>query len=704
MNANKGIYEVAQIFRFPEKSQLVEENPPYFCWKSEDEPTEYRICVKNSKDEIIWEDTTTASFAVCDKHLEEGEYSWNLYIPNEEMGWVDFKMAKDTVTFVRPTAKDILSKLPTMHPRHLFFKEDIEQIKANKSGELEVLKRNIKLALEDGIPDEPIHHMPGHENDRIDYRAFFGRYRDICDRNLVACALGHAILGDKEAGQHARELLLTICNWNPSGPCSINGPWGDEIGLSNCRCLPSVYDLIWDILTEKERIFVQRTIYIYGKQCKDNLTMFNFFQKPGRSHSGRVPAYLGEAAMILKGSSIVEEAELEEWLQITLDIYGSFFPYYGGQDGGWAESVFYASTYTKWYIPFFMSVERLSGYRFLDRPFYQRVSQFFTHFSPLGWETHPFGDGYWCNSEDKEWPGFFAQNPYRFYAQRFGPDLVRDWTKKLELPEIFRLHLLDIFIPEGNPPKEHLTGETTNTYEFTNAGVLSHHSDIFNPDKDIALLARASKYGSVSHQHSDQGNFAIMCDGIMLTGPSGYFGYQYGTDHHKQWTNQTKAHNCILVDGEGQPSYSYSATGKIKECKELDNNEFTATLDLSEAYPTLKHWIRHLHMTNDGIITIKDDILADKDVEISWLLHSLSEPSLENGNFVINRQGKKLTIIEQSGILDNPHTTSEFDPHVFHNMPEGVVPWMELDDQYHTTWKTNKLKQHNIEVKFKIER
>ena len=77
---------------------------------------------------------------------------------------------------------------------------------------------------------------------------------------------------------------------------------------------------------------------------------------------------------------------------------------FGGPDGGWAEGMFYASSYTKWYLPFFSAVERFSGASYLKRPFYQRLIRYFQHFCPPNWEIHPFGDGYWCRSDDAEWP------------------------------------------------------------------------------------------------------------------------------------------------------------------------------------------------------------------------------------------------------------------------------------------------------------
>lgn len=174
-------------------------------------------------------------------------------------------------------------------------------------------------------------------------------------------------------------------------------------------------------MSEQQRYLVEKTIEAYASQCEERLTKLDFPQKPGNSHSGRIPAYLGEAAMILKGSKYINQDMLVRWLELALDIYGSIFPFYGTPDGGWAEGVFYATSYTRWYIPFFMAVERFAGVRYLDRPFYQRVIHYFMHFAPPERENHPFCDGYWCSSDDEEWPGFFAQNPYRFYAERFGP-------------------------------------------------------------------------------------------------------------------------------------------------------------------------------------------------------------------------------------------------------------------------------------------
>ena len=66
--------------------------------------------------------------------------------------------------------------------------------------------------------------------------------------------IGHALLNDEAAAAHAKQLFLTLCDWNSEGPCSLEGPWGDEVGLSHARCFPAVFDLLYDVLSENERV------------------------------------------------------------------------------------------------------------------------------------------------------------------------------------------------------------------------------------------------------------------------------------------------------------------------------------------------------------------------------------------------------------------------------------------------------------------
>ena len=545
------------------------------------------------------------------------------------------------------------------------------------------------------MPEPPRYYR---DPDALPYREYFGCFRDFCDRDLVACSLGYAVLGDEKAGSHAKALLLHICDWNPFGPCDLNGPWGDEVGLSLARCLPSVFDLLYPLLNEKERIFVARTVKAYGAQCWTRLKKLDFCANPGDSHAGRLPAYLGEAAMVLKGTGVLPEEEALAWLDYALDIYGGIFPYYGTPDGGWAEGTFYSTSYTKWYLPFFCAVERFGGCRFLDRPFYHRLSQYFLHFANPDYENHPFGDGYWCHPEDAEWPGFFAQNPMRVYAHRFGPDLARQRTEKAAGQQLYLLHLLDLFIPAGQPPVRTLTGEAENVCCFPDAGFVSLHTDLAHTERDFALLARASRFGSDSHRHPDQGSFALFYGGKALISPSGYFGRAYGTKHHMEWLNTTRAHNAILVDGEGQPSRSILSVGKILYCRDT-GNEKTAMLDMSDAYSSLNCWTRTFTLT-ENILTVADHIEADHPVTVTYPLHTLVMPTMEDGALVIRRENCCLTVRPTAGDLDECRISDRFAVDLNEGVPKQYH--VTMPPQFHASWTTPKKPVHDIVVTYTL--
>ena len=408
------------------------------------------------------------------------------------------------------------------------------------------------------------------------------------------------------------------------------------------------------------------------------------------------------------GTDIIPEDTLKRWLNYALDIYGGIFPHFGGPDGGWAEGTFYASSYTKWYLPFFSAVFRFSGKNFLDRPFYQNLIHFFLHFAPPGWENHPFGDGDWCLPDDSEWPGFFAQNPFRVYADRAADNnsalsLARCFSDQLKSPDIFKLHLLDIFLPSMPPPDACLTGAIQNARAFPDAGFVSLHTDIKNPDCDTALLARASRFGRVSHQHADQGSFALIHRGNTLISPSGYFGSAFGTQHHSKWTQTTFAHNCILIDGNPQPM-DFKATGKIISCVQQENGMLYAELDLSAAYPALELYMRSFSLEqkeNSVHLVVRDRIKAARPVTVSWLNHTLSPPDiLPDGSLTLSRGGSLMRIESVTGLASVPQMTDSFTVGV----NDGVPPeyWVDVPPQYHLRWEAEAATEHDIAVKYII--
>lgn len=687
----------SQIFPAPADGAVIEETPPVFSFLRDGKEKKYRVVVQDRSGKIVFEAETEKNHVVPKEPLKPGKYRWNLLCGEEERGWQEFVISENAAVILRKDAETVFCAVPDVRPRHLFFKEDIPGILKKRKAETEVLKRNIEAACARELPKPPLFYS---FEDGLPYREYFGEYREYCDRDMVACALGYALLGDEGAGKKAKELLLTICSWNPDGPCAVNAPWNDEIGLSNARCIPAVYDMLYDILTDQQRYIAEKTIIAYAEQCEERLRALDFAENPGDSHAGRLPAYLGEAALVLKGSTYIKEEILIRWLSYALEIYGGIFPFYGTADGGWAEGPFYASSYTKWYLPFFMAVERFADVRFLDRPFYQRLPQFLLHFAEKERENHPFGDGYWCGSEDPEWKGFFAQNPFRLYAERFGPEEARIKAEQYAAPELFELHLLDVFLPEGRMPERGLTGEACAMAVFEGAGLASCQTNVADQAHDTGLLVRASRFGSVSHQHADQGSFALIRNNKVLITPSGYFGRCWGTKHHRNWTRTTKAHNCILVNGRGQETDSFRAAGRFTDWKHEENKRFFLRLDLREAYPMLEFYERSFELTEKELV-IRDEIRSKEACEISWLLHMLDRPDLqEDGTLVLEHGGERAVVFPDKAFCGTPDITGRFGTDVNEGVEEAFR--VSMEDQYHVTFITQKKKQHYIEVKICI--
>lgn len=687
----------SQIFPAPADGAVIEETPPVFSFLRDGKEKKYRVVVQDRSGKIVFEAETEKNHVVPKEPLKPGKYRWNLLCGEEERGWQEFVISENAAVILRKDAETVFYAVPDVRPRHLFFKEDIPGILKKRKAETEVLKRNIEAACARELPKPPLFYS---FEDGLPYREYFGEYREYCDRDMVACALGYALLGDEGAGKKAKELLLTICSWNPDGPCAVNAPWNDEIGLSNARCIPAVYDMLYDILTDQQRYIAEKTIIAYAEQCEERLRALDFAENPGDSHAGRLPAYLGEAALVLKGSTYIKEEILIRWLSYALEIYGGIFPFYGTADGGWAEGPFYASSYTKWYLPFFMAVERFADVRFLDRPFYQRLPQFLLHFAEKERENHPFGDGYWCGSEDPEWKGFFAQNPFRLYAERFGPEEARIKAEQYAAPELFELHLLDVFLPEGRMLERGLTGEACAMAVFEGAGLASCQTNVADQAHGTGLLVRASRFGSVSHQHADQGSFALIRNNKVLITPSGYFGRCWGTKHHRNWTKTTKAHNCILVNGRGQETDSFRAAGRFTDWKHEENKRFFLRLDLREAYPMLEFYERSFELTEKELV-IRDEIRSKEACEISWLLHMLDRPALqEDGTLVLEHGGERAVVFPDKAFCGTPDITGRFGTDVNEGVEEAFR--VSMEDQYHVTFITQKKKQHYIEVKICI--
>ena len=665
------------LFPSPADGATVTETPPCFSWLPEPGEGPYTVVVRGKDGEAVRADSSENCFVPAEP-LAPGDYVWDVFRGDSHRGESRFTVSPDAIPFVRPTAEELLAAVPAGRPRHLFSPSDVPALLAERREEAATLQRTVALALSDPIPDPP---RFLHDPSALPFREYFGRFREACDRDLVALALGYALFGDKASGEAAKERLLTFASWDPSEECSLESEGGDEIGLSLLRCLPSVYDLLFPLLSEGEAAFVSGRIAAYARQCERRLQKLDYLSHPGNSHAGRLPAYLGEAALVLSDSGAVETTTLLRWLGYALKVLGGIFPHYGGSDGGWAEGPFYATSYIRWYLPFFSAVERYTGKSLFARPFYRNLTRFLLAFCDPSFENHPFGDGYWSEGEsDAEWPGFFAQNPYRYYARRFGPPSAEKRSRELESPPFYKLHLLDLFLPT---PRETTAPEPGRLVAFPDTGLIALRTAPDSPRENLVCLVRASRFGSDSHRYPDQGSFALFYGGVALISPSGYFGRRYGTKHHREWTNSSRAHNVPLFGGVGQYENDLRAVGKILSAEE-EGETLRATVSAGGAYPVSVGWTRSFSLAGNTL-TVTDGFSQDEPKEITLCLHALSRPEPDGNGFRLTRRGVTLICRPTEGIDAPPEISDSFAVDVNEGEPEEYA--VSVPPQYHIRFR-----------------
>jgi hypothetical protein len=140
---------------------------------------------------------------------------------------------------------------------------------------------------------------------------------------------------------------------------------------------------------------------------------------------------------------------------------------------------------------------------------------------------------------------------------------------------------------------------------------------------DVHLLFKSSPFGSQSHGHNPQNSFQLNAYGESLLTTCVYRDL-HGSKFHTRWAWSTRAHNAVLVDGEGQVPHSAAATGRIV------NSQHTAEWDYVEgdalaAYGgKLTRARRRIAFVKPDLIVICDDLAAPKPVSYQFMLHALS--------------------------------------------------------------------------------
>lgn len=637
----------------PPEGAVLEVSPPGFCWWRADErgTVRYRLMIRKSDDSIVYVSPLLHDpVHVPTKAFPAGQYQWTVDAIDQRGQIRDtlsprtFEIAADAFEQPWIDADTLLARVPQDHPRLLFPTAQLEEIRktlaTSRREAFESLQQAAEPALGLGLVPEPTYDQIA---DRAERRlAYFRAFRETRRYHLngmVPLALMYVLTGEDRYGVPAKRLLLSAADWDPEGISSILAPYGDEVGLGLAKAGPHCYDWLYGLLTDAERAKVRRMLVARGDQLLQRLEKRDFLARPQGSHNGRLPGYLIEHAIAL-----ADHPRASAWMDYALRALMTVFPHWGGDDGGWAEGVPYGVAYNTIYLMPFESLRMATGHDLWPRPFYRNVRYFLLyHTSPQG-EITPFGDGEHASVAER---ASAIRSLLMFHAGRYQDDTIRQWIELLKTSDgqPARVRALPgLLWPDTIPPGT--LNELPPDAAFFSVGWAALHSNLADPSNDLMVVFKSSPYGAVSHSHADQNSFAIMKGGRALAIPGGQRYPIHGSPFHTQYTQQTVAHNSILVDGKGQVVRNGNAGGQLTEFQTTAHLGYVCG-DAKRCYDgLLTRCRRHVLLVRPSLVCVVDDLEATRASSFQWLFHArerlqLSEPTQ---TFISRRSGAVMDV------------------------------------------------------------
>jgi hypothetical protein len=140
--------------------------------------------------------------------------------------------------------------------------------------------------------------------------------------------------------------------------------------------------------------------------------------------------------------------------------------------------------------------------------------------------------------------------------------------------------------------------------------------------KDDATLLGVRSGFTWNHVHADAGSFVLFHRGVPLITDSGACGYS--DPLYQGYYVQSRAHNVILFNGEGQPREDIRRGVKVpgEVCGLLDGAGMKYVYADSTG-PMARHFTRNYRhwLWIHGAILIFDDVRAHEEGRFDWLLH-----------------------------------------------------------------------------------
>jgi Domain of unknown function (DUF4962)/Heparinase II/III-like protein len=674
--------------RYQPDDEAVWENPPRFVWlPALDETLPYVLRVARSDHYLPTETKTFTdvrrNFFTPPEGFDVGSYVWSYAVWDgttsaPASAWSlsrRFVVPEGLVALPLPSPMDRRGRSAQSRPRLWLGKDACERFATALASNPQHCGFDVFYAKSVApFVDKPIASEPQPYPDDIKVAKLWRQIYIDCQEALYGVrhlAIAGTLTHDTDLIARAKAWLLAIAAWDPHGTSSR--AYNDEAAFRVAAALAWGYDWLSDYLTPHERKTVRDVLLIRTRDMAHHVFDQARIQVfPYDSHAVRFlsAALIPCAIALLHDDDPDVDAEVQGWLDATVEYLFAIYTPWGGKDGGWAEGPHYWTLGMAYLLDAAGLLKSYLGIDLLQRPFFQCTLDFALYTKAPGTRRVSFGDDSTMGDLPSLKVGYnvrrLALATKNGWGQWYFEQLKRDdpgtarvfynygwWDFDFE--DMMVAH--DGVAIAARPPMD-----LPSVRVFGDVGWVGVQGAMDDPARQLQLVFKSSPYGSLSHSHGDQNAFLLRAFGEDLAIQSGHY-VAFNSQMHQTWRRQTRSKNAILIGGKGQyagkdKARAKAANGKLTGVHETAD-AVVITGDATAAYrsetPQAERVLRTLHLVRKSYLVIVDQVTLSAPLPLTWLLHAEAGLTASGQTFRLTRQRAGLYgqfILSRAGALD----------------------------------------------------